>query len=298
MKVGAFYFPTDYGIDISELARALEQRGFEVAFRVRAHAHSRQPEVAVPGRRRAAQALFPHARSVRGACRSPPRRPRTSSSAPASASSRSTIRSSPPSRSLPSTSSRAGASSSRIGGGWNVEEMENHGAKYDTRFKLLRERVARHEGDLDQGRGRVPRRVRELRQDLVLPKPKQRPHPPIFLHMRAGLLARAPNSAFPAASVPPPALASFVLFRRGADSIGFQQTVIIGLDRGRFHQRIRVNPHAAAHAHDNVHLIHDAMIDHRFYSLRAHFPAAPGTAVDRRNAINASELYPASLRCA
>src|SRR5262245_21995825 len=26
-----------------------------------------------------------------------------------------------------------------IGGGWNVEEMENHGARYDTRFKLLRE---------------------------------------------------------------------------------------------------------------------------------------------------------------
>ena len=28
-----------------------------------------------------------------------------------------------------------------MGGGWNVDEMENHGAKYDTRFKLLRERV-------------------------------------------------------------------------------------------------------------------------------------------------------------
>ena len=28
-----------------------------------------------------------------------------------------------------------------IGGGWNVEEMENHGARYDTRFKLLRERM-------------------------------------------------------------------------------------------------------------------------------------------------------------
>ena len=25
------------------------------------------------------------------------------------------------------------------GGGWNVEEMENHGARYDTRFRLLRE---------------------------------------------------------------------------------------------------------------------------------------------------------------
>jgi probable F420-dependent oxidoreductase len=28
-----------------------------------------------------------------------------------------------------------------IGGGWNVEEMENHGARYDTRFKLMRERI-------------------------------------------------------------------------------------------------------------------------------------------------------------
>src|SRR6187401_999362 len=38
MKVGAFYFPTDYGIDISELARALEQRGFESLF-VCEHTH-------------------------------------------------------------------------------------------------------------------------------------------------------------------------------------------------------------------------------------------------------------------
>src|SRR5262249_50418188 len=28
-----------------------------------------------------------------------------------------------------------------IGGGWNVEEMENHGVRYESRFKLLRERV-------------------------------------------------------------------------------------------------------------------------------------------------------------
>jgi alkanesulfonate monooxygenase SsuD/methylene tetrahydromethanopterin reductase-like flavin-dependent oxidoreductase (luciferase family) len=27
------------------------------------------------------------------------------------------------------------------GGGWNIEEMENHGVQYATRFKLLRERV-------------------------------------------------------------------------------------------------------------------------------------------------------------
>ena len=28
MRAGVFYFPTDYGIDIAELARALEERGF------------------------------------------------------------------------------------------------------------------------------------------------------------------------------------------------------------------------------------------------------------------------------
>ena len=28
-----------------------------------------------------------------------------------------------------------------VGGGWNVEEMENHGTRYDTRFKVLRERI-------------------------------------------------------------------------------------------------------------------------------------------------------------
>src|SRR2546423_7850166 len=38
MLVGAFYFPTDYGIAIDELARALEARGFESLF-VCEHTH-------------------------------------------------------------------------------------------------------------------------------------------------------------------------------------------------------------------------------------------------------------------
>src|SRR5215467_11686530 len=29
MRVGVYYFPTDYGIDVRELARAVEERGFE-----------------------------------------------------------------------------------------------------------------------------------------------------------------------------------------------------------------------------------------------------------------------------
>ena len=38
MLAGAYYFPTDYGIDISELARALEERGFDALF-VCEHTH-------------------------------------------------------------------------------------------------------------------------------------------------------------------------------------------------------------------------------------------------------------------
>jgi len=38
MRVGVFYFPTDYGIETGELAGALEARGFESLF-VCEHTH-------------------------------------------------------------------------------------------------------------------------------------------------------------------------------------------------------------------------------------------------------------------
>src|SRR4026207_1739547 len=38
MLAGVYYFPTDYGIDIAELARALEERGYDALF-VCEHTH-------------------------------------------------------------------------------------------------------------------------------------------------------------------------------------------------------------------------------------------------------------------
>src|SRR5262245_52216348 len=38
MQVGGFHFPTDYGIDIAELAREADERGFESLF-VCEHTH-------------------------------------------------------------------------------------------------------------------------------------------------------------------------------------------------------------------------------------------------------------------
>ena len=47
-----------------------------------------------------------------------------------------------------------------IGGGWNAEEMENHGTDFKTRCAPAARADPGDEGDLDPGRGRVPRRVR------------------------------------------------------------------------------------------------------------------------------------------
>jgi probable F420-dependent oxidoreductase len=68
-----------------------------------------------------------------------------------------------------------------VGGGWNLEEMENHGTNPKTRWRLVRERIeamkeiwtkeaAEYHGEL-------------VRFDPIWaePKPAQKPHPPILL---------------------------------------------------------------------------------------------------------------------
>ncbi len=50
-----------------------------------------------------------------------------------------------------------------IGGGWNAEEMANHGTAFDQRFLLLRERVEAMKAIWTQEQGRVPRQARRLR---------------------------------------------------------------------------------------------------------------------------------------
>ena len=59
-----------------------------------------------------------------------------------------------------------------IGGGWNAEEMENHGTASRRAGKLLRERILAMKAIWTERRSRVPRQVRELRPDLVVPKPR------------------------------------------------------------------------------------------------------------------------------
>ena len=65
-----------------------------------------------------------------------------------------------------------------IGGGWNVEEMENHGAHYETRFKLLRERVLAMKALWTQEQAEFHGEFVDFDPVWLYPKPKQKPHPP------------------------------------------------------------------------------------------------------------------------
>jgi probable F420-dependent oxidoreductase len=68
-----------------------------------------------------------------------------------------------------------------IGGGWNVDEMENHGARYDTRFKLMRERVLAMKAIWTQEEASYHGEMVNFDPIWSYPKPQQRPHPPILL---------------------------------------------------------------------------------------------------------------------
>src|SRR5690606_8842626 len=68
-----------------------------------------------------------------------------------------------------------------IGGGWNVDEMENHGARYETRFKLLRERVLAMKELWTKEEAEFHGEFVNFDPAWAWPKPVQKPHPPILL---------------------------------------------------------------------------------------------------------------------
>src|SRR5262245_23594994 len=140
MRVGVFYFPADYGINIVELAQALEERGFASLY-VPEHTH-------IPTSRRTP---FPGGTEL-------PKEyshtfdPFVSLMAAAAATTRlkvgtgicliierDTITTAKEVASLGLLS--GGRFLFGIGAGWNAEEMENHGTVYKTRYKRMREQV-------------------------------------------------------------------------------------------------------------------------------------------------------------
>ncbi|MBX9698874.1 MAG: LLM class F420-dependent oxidoreductase [Acetobacteraceae bacterium] len=180
MKIGVFYFPTDYGIDPGELGAALEERGFDSLW-VPEHTH-------IPTSRRSP---FPGGGEL-------PRRykhthdPFVALSFAAARTTRLKLGTGillVPQRD-PIVTAKSVASLDRlsggrfllgIGGGWNVEEMENHGARYETRFRLMEERVRAMQALWTQEEASFHGKYVNFDPVWMHPKPLQRPHPPIYL---------------------------------------------------------------------------------------------------------------------
>ncbi len=180
MKFGAAIFPTDYGISMNELAPAVEAAGFESLW-VAEHSHipagrqtpwpggaelpkhywhSMDPFIALSAAALASKEL----KVGTGICLVVQRDP---------------IHTAKQVASLDHVSD--GRFLFGIGGGWNKEEMADHGTDFPTRWKLLRERVEAMKAIWTQD-------VSEYHGDMVdfgpmwcWPKPIQKPYPPIIL---------------------------------------------------------------------------------------------------------------------
>ena len=68
-----------------------------------------------------------------------------------------------------------------IGGGWNAEEMANHGTAFDTRFKLMRERVEAMKEIWAQPKPKYSGEFVKFDEMIQWPKPVQKPNPPIIV---------------------------------------------------------------------------------------------------------------------
>ncbi len=180
MLAGVYYFPTDYGIDIPELARALEDRGYDALFVCehthiptsrrtpfpgggelpRKYKHTHDPFVALSFAAAATRRL----KLGTGICLVPQRDPIVTAKSVAS---------------LDQLSN--GRFIFAIGGGWNVDEMENHGTRYETRFKVLRERVLAMKALWTEDTAQFHGDYVSFDPVWMYPKPRQQPHPPILL---------------------------------------------------------------------------------------------------------------------
>ena len=180
MKIGAYMFATDYTIDIVELATAMEDRGFESLF-VPEHTHipsSRQspwpgggdlPKMYIHTHDPMVSLAFAAAATKNlkigtGICLVPQHDPIVLAKSIAS---------------LDMLS--GGRFIFGIGGGWNVDEMENHGVAYKTRFAQMRENILAMKEIWMEDTATFHGDFVEFDKVWSYPKPVQDPHPPILL---------------------------------------------------------------------------------------------------------------------
>jgi len=180
MDFGVAMFPTDYAIRVDELARVVEARGFEsIWFPEHTHIptsrlspwpggpvlpkeywHTHDLFVALA----TAAAVTTRLRVGSGICLLVERDPITTAKEVAS---------------LDALS--GGRALFGIGGGWNAEEMEDHGTDFRQRWRVLRERVLAMKKIWTEDEPSFEGEFVRFGPLWSWPKPVQRPHPPVLL---------------------------------------------------------------------------------------------------------------------
>ena len=180
MKYGVFQFSTDYAMRIDDLAREVEGHGLESLF-VPEHTHipasRRSPWPGGPNLPReywhtldpfvalgAAAAVTTRLKLGTGICLVIERDPIVTAKEVAT---------------LDRLS--GGRFIFGIGGGWNAEEMEHHGTRFKTRWRLLRERVLAMKEIWTKDEAEFHGEFVDFDRIWSLPKPVQKPHPPILM---------------------------------------------------------------------------------------------------------------------
>ena len=180
MKFGIAIFPTDYAISMTELAPAVEQLGFESLW-VAEHSHipasrlsawpggaelpkhywhTMDPFVALTEAALASKELL----VATGICLVVQRDP---------------IHTAKQVASVDHVSN--GRFLFGIGAGWNKEEMADHGTDFESRFKLMRERVEAMKAIWTQEEAEYHGELVDFGPTWCWPKPVQKPHPPVLL---------------------------------------------------------------------------------------------------------------------
>jgi probable F420-dependent oxidoreductase len=179
MKYGIFTFPTEYSIRVDQLARAVEERGFESLW-LPEHTHipvqrrSPYPEggplpkdylhIADPFVGLAAAAAVTRKIKLGTAvCLVVEHDPIVLAKKAASL-----------------DFLCGGRFIFGIGIGWNAEEMENHGTVFKTRYQLLRERIEAIKRIWCNDQPEYHGRFVNFDRIQSFPKPVHKPHPPIF----------------------------------------------------------------------------------------------------------------------
>ena len=180
MKFGVYMFPTDYAIDPVSLGRAVEGHGFESLFvpehthiptsrrspfpgggeLPKEYSHTLDPFVALGAVAAATERLM----LGTGICLVIERDPITLAKEVAS---------------LDFIS--GGRVLFGIGGGWNREEMENHGTDPTRRWKVLRERIEAMQQIWTEDAAEYHGEFVDFDPIWQWPKPVQKPHPPVII---------------------------------------------------------------------------------------------------------------------